>query len=79
MIEWPAFSLDLNPIETVRNEMKGWIQNNYGEKFNYDQLRGVVNAAWEQISGQFLKDFGGLCRLAAKQLFEPTVCIRNSS
>ena len=38
--------------------MKDWIQNNYGEKLNYDQLRGVVNAAWEQISSEFLR-FGG--------------------
>ena len=44
MIQWLAFNLDLNPIETVWNGIKDWIQNSYGEKFNYDQLRGVVNA-----------------------------------
>ena len=38
--------------------MKDWIQNNYGEKLNNDPLRGVVNAAWEQISSEFLR-FGG--------------------
>ena len=42
VIQWPAFNFDLNPNETVWNEMKNWIQNNYGEKFNYDQFRSVA-------------------------------------
>ena len=36
--------------------MKDWIQKNYGEKFNYDRLRGAVNAAWDQIPIEFLND-----------------------
>lgn len=51
------YSSDLNPIETVWNEMKDWIQNNYDEKLNYDQLRDAVTAAWVQISEQFLNEF----------------------
>ena len=39
--------------------MKDWIQDNNGETSSYDQLRGAVNAAWEQISVEFLKRFGG--------------------
>ena len=52
MIQWPAFNFDLNLNKTVWNEIKNWIQNSYGEKFNYDQFRGVVNAA----PGNFLKN-----------------------
>ena len=55
-IFWPAYSPDLNPIETVWNEMKDWIQDHYPEKMNYDQLRGAVMAAWQQISVDFLND-----------------------
>ena len=53
VIKWQAFSPDLNPIETVWDEMKDWIQDHYGEKLNYDQLRDVVTAAWAQISERF--------------------------
>lgn len=56
VIWWPAFSPDLNPIETVWDKMKDWIQNNYPEKLSYNKLRGAINAAWEQISPEFLSD-----------------------
>ncbi len=56
VIWWPSFSPDLNPIETVWNKMKDWIQENYPEKLSYDGLRGAVNAAWERISPEFLSD-----------------------
>jgi transposase len=56
VIWWPAFSPDLNPIETVWNNMKDWIQDNYPEKLSYDGLRSAVAAAWEQISSEFLSD-----------------------
>ena len=55
-IFWPAYSPDLNPIKTVWNEIKDWIQDHYPEKMNYDQLRGAVIAAWQQISVDFLND-----------------------
>lgn len=60
VIKWPPFSPDLNPIETVWNAMKDWIQENYTEKLSYDQLRGAVMAAWDQISEQFLDDLVNL-------------------
>ena len=56
------------------------IQDNYLGKFSYDELRSAVNAAWEQISVEFLSDFGGFnARFGAKQLFELTVCVRCTS
>jgi transposase len=38
-IFWPAFSPDLNPIETIWNRMKDWIAKHYPEKLSYDELR----------------------------------------
>ena len=56
VIWWPAFSPDLNPIETVWNKIKNWIQENYEGNLSYDQLREAVTAAWEQISEQLLDE-----------------------
>lgn len=55
-IFWPPFSLDLNPIETVWNRMRDWIQDKYpeDEKHSYDQLWAVVQAAWEAIPDDYL-------------------------
>ena len=35
------------------NFLQDWRQNNYPEKIRYDELRSVVNAAWERISVEF--------------------------
>jgi len=47
----PAFSPDLNPIETVWNLMKDWIQDNYimEDLTNYKTLRKGVIEAWESV------------------------------
>jgi transposase len=55
-IFWPAFSPDLNPIETVWNKMKDYIALKYPEKLTYDQLRAAVQEAWDSISEEFLRD-----------------------
>ena len=55
MVEWPPYSPDLNPIETVWDWMKDWIDDRYeGMKLTYPQLRSVVTAAWHTVPKDFL-------------------------
>ena len=56
MMPWPPFSPDLNPIETVWNWMKDYIQTYYDERLGYDRLRQVVQEAWESITEQRLDE-----------------------
>ncbi len=56
VIDWPPFSPDLNPIETVWNKMKDYIAANFPENMTYDQLRAAVYEAWESITPEFLHD-----------------------
>lgn len=55
MMEWPPCSPDLNPIETVWDWIKDWIQEQYDEKkLTYDQLRKAVIDAWNAVPNDFL-------------------------
>ena len=58
IIFWPPYSPDLNPIETVWNWMKDWIEAMYGfdKVFNYDELRKVVKEAWEAVPREKLME-----------------------
>jgi transposase len=44
LIPWPPFSPDLNPIETVWNLIKNWIQEHYPgwDKLSYKVFREAV-------------------------------------
>lgn len=55
-IIWPVYSPDLNPIETIWNEMKDWLARNYpGEReVPYETLRQRIIEAWHAIDGSNL-------------------------
>ena len=36
--------------------MKDWIDDHYGERLGYDQLRSAVKAAWEAVPESHLND-----------------------
>lgn len=55
MIAWPAFSPDLNPIESVWNWIKDWIEEKHGDQqMTAARLREVVRDAWDAASEDFL-------------------------
>ena len=56
MISWPPYSPDLNPIETIWDRMKDYIQDNFPERMVYDQLRRAVQEAWDSITTDQLKE-----------------------
>jgi hypothetical protein len=54
-VEWPPYSPDLNPIETVWNWMKDYIKDNYPQdKMRYDELRKAVKEAWNAVPEEWL-------------------------
>lgn len=57
LIFWPANSPDLNPIETIWNKMKDWLQEHYPrQSCGYPQLRRQVLEAWEAVREEVFED-----------------------
>ena len=50
MISWSSYLPDLNPIETIWDKMKNYLQNNFSEQMIYSQLRAAVQEAWDSIT-----------------------------
>jgi transposase len=56
-IYWPPNSPDLNPIETLWDKMKDWIQEHYPEVHrSYKRLRNAVQEAWDAITHERIKE-----------------------
>ena len=58
-IEWPPCSPDLNPIESVWNKMKYFIQDKYpdlgeGWQRSSHKIQEIVDEAWESVSSEDL-------------------------
>lgn len=53
----PANSPDLNPIETLWDEIKDYIESNYPEVYwSYKRLREAVKEAWESITTERIRE-----------------------
>ncbi|RPA75591.1 hypothetical protein BJ508DRAFT_214367 [Ascobolus immersus RN42] len=60
-MEWPPYSPDLNPIETLWEKMKSKIDKVLPEQKNvpYERLRAVVREAWDSLTEEDFREVMG--------------------
>jgi hypothetical protein len=57
VIKWPPNSPDLNPIETLWDDMKDYIQEHYPQVHrSYKRLREAVQEAWNSITHERIRE-----------------------
>ncbi len=58
VLTWPPFSPDLNPIETLWNILKDYLQARMdaAENWTQEQLRGHLMDCWDQIQDEVLDE-----------------------
>lgn len=61
-LTWPAFSLDLKPIEAVQIKMKDFIERKYpglpdSKERSYDELCVLVREVWGSVTPENLVEF----------------------
>jgi transposase len=55
VINWPPYSPDLNPIESLWNMMKDWIEKHYpNDRYTYSEVRQQVLEAWAAVTQEDL-------------------------
>ena len=63
LLNWPLYSLDLNPIKHCWVHMKQWILNNYSKlqelgksQEAYDRLAAAIQQAWQAIGEEKIRE-----------------------
>ena len=49
ILEWPAYSVDPNPIEIVWNWIKDYVKNFSPERMSCDEFTIAVTGSWEAV------------------------------
>lgn len=82
-IVWPPFSPDLNPIESIWNSMKNYIQAYHpevemGRQLPSAMLKRAIIEAWDSINsaelGRLIASMSGRCQAVIEANGGPTRC-----
>jgi transposase len=71
LISWPVNSPDLNPIETMWDWIKDYIQEKHPEVHrSYPRLRDAVNEAWNSITDEQIRELIGTMHKRYKAIID---------